>query len=154
MPWLRATFGPTRVGSTGTPIVNSVKDLHSLVRFLHLTGGIEQAEIFNTNVTRELAAGDGTGEAILQALVQDICLRRKKDMNFVDLKLPEKEYLHRITFHPSEKQKYDALLSEARGAFQEFQNKSARQKGRFQNVLERLLQLRQACNYWTLQRMH
>lgn len=58
-----------------------------------------------------MAAGDGSGEAILQALVQDICLRRKKDMKFVDLKLPEKkEYLHRITFHPSEKQKYDALL--------------------------------------------
>ncbi|KAK4081859.1 hypothetical protein Purlil1_11546 [Purpureocillium lilacinum] len=131
---------------TGTPIVNSVKDLHSLVKFLHLTGGIEQPEIFNTNVTRKLAAGDRSGEAILQALVQDICLRRKKDMKFVDLKLPEKkEYLHRITFHPSEKQKYNALLSEARGALEDFQKKSsAGQKGRFQNVLERLLRLRQA----------
>ena len=91
--------------------INSVKDLHSLVKFLHLTGGIEQPEIFNTNVTRKLAAGDRAGEAVVQALVQDICLRRKKDMKFVDLKLPEKrEYLHRIAFHPSEKQKYDALL--------------------------------------------
>ncbi|GJN66954.1 hypothetical protein ACCO45_011115 [Purpureocillium lilacinum] len=137
---------------TGTPIVNSVKDLHSLVKFLHLTGGIEQPEIFNTNVTRKLAAGDRSGEAILQALVQDICLRRKKDMKFVDLKLPEKkEYLHRITFHPSEKQKYNALLSEARGALEDFQKKSsAGQKGRFQNVLERLLRLRQACNHWSL----
>ncbi|KAJ6444437.1 SNF2 family domain-containing protein [Purpureocillium lavendulum] len=131
---------------TGTPIVNSVKDLHSLVRFLHLTGGIEQPEIFNTNVTRKLAAGDRSGEVILQALVQDICLRRKKDMKFVDLKLPEKkEYLHRIPFHPSEKQKYNALLSEARGALEEFQKKSSTgQKGRFQGVLERLLRLRQA----------
>ncbi|POR38799.1 Helicase-like transcription factor [Tolypocladium paradoxum] len=137
---------------TGTPIVNSIKDLHSLVKFLHLTGGIEQPEIFNTNVTRKLAAGDRAGEAIIQALVQDICLRRKKDMAFVDLKLPEKrEYLHRITFHPSEKQKYDALLSEARGALEDFQTRSsAGQKGRFQNVLERLLRLRQTCNHWTL----
>ncbi|KAF4513597.1 hypothetical protein G6O67_000847 [Ophiocordyceps sinensis] len=137
---------------SGTPIINSVKDLHSLVKFLHLTGGIEQAEIFNTNVTRKLYDGDRSGEAILQALVRDICLRRKKDMKFVDLKLPEKkQYLHRISFHPSEKQKYDALLSEARGALSEFQNKSDRgQKGRFQNVLERLLRLRQACNHWTL----
>ncbi|PNY27303.1 Helicase-like transcription factor, partial [Tolypocladium capitatum] len=137
---------------TGTPIVNSVKDLHSLVKFLHLTGGIEQSEIFNTNVTRKLAVGDRAGEAIIQALVQDICLRRKKDMKFVDLKLPEKkEYLHRITFHPSEKQKYDALLSEARGALKDFQARSsAGQKGRFQNVLERLLRLRQTCNHWTL----
>ncbi|KAM4056760.1 HIRAN domain-containing protein [Hirsutella rhossiliensis] len=137
---------------SGTPIINSVKDLHSLVKFLHLTGGIEQAEIFNTNVTRKLSDGDRSGEAVLQALVQDICLRRKKDMKFVDLKLPgKKEYLHRISFHSSEKQKYDSLLSEARGALAEFQNKSDRgQKGRFQNVLERLLRLRQACNHWTL----
>ncbi|RDA82962.1 hypothetical protein CP532_0874 [Ophiocordyceps camponoti-leonardi (nom. inval.)] len=137
---------------TGTPIINSVKDLHSLVKFLHLTGGIEQAEIFNTVVTRKLAAGERGGEAILQALIQDLCLRRRKDMKFVDLKLPEKtEYLHRIAFHPAEKVKYDALLSEARGALEEYQKRSAAgQKGRFQNVLERLLRLRQTCNHWTL----
>lgn len=41
----------------------------------------------------------------------DLCLRRKKDMAFVDLKLPSKtEYIHRITFWPDEKKKYDALL--------------------------------------------
>ncbi|PHH73104.1 hypothetical protein CDD80_4034 [Ophiocordyceps camponoti-rufipedis] len=137
---------------TGTPIVNSVKDLHSLVQFLHLTGGIEQVEIFNNSITRKLTAGERGGEAILQALVQDICLRRKKDMEFVDLKLPEKkEFLHRIPFQPAEKVKYNALLSEARGALEEYQARSASgQKGRFQNVLERLLRLRQTCNHWTL----
>ncbi|KAF4587430.1 SNF2 family helicase [Ophiocordyceps camponoti-floridani] len=137
---------------TGTPIVNSVKDLHSLVRFLHLTGGIEVAEIFNNSITRKLTAGEGGGQAILQALVQDICLRRKKDMKFVDLKLPEKkEFLHRIPFQPAEKVKYDALLSEARGALEEYQARSVSgQRGRFQNVLERLLRLRQTCNHWTL----
>ncbi|KJZ79301.1 hypothetical protein HIM_01452 [Hirsutella minnesotensis 3608] len=138
---------------TGTPIINSVKDFHSLVKFLDFEGGIEQSDIFNTNVTRKLAAGDRSGEAILQALVQDICLRRRKDMKFVDLKLPEKkEFLHRISFrNPSEKAKYDCLLSEARGALEEYQRRSSNgQKGRFQNVLERLLRLRQACNHWTL----
>lgn len=55
--------------------------------------------------------GDRSGEALLQSLMQDICLRRRKDMKFVDLKLPKKtEYLHRITFHPEEQAKYDALL--------------------------------------------
>lgn len=82
-----------------------------MVKFLHITGGIEHPEIFNTRITRKLAAGDASAEIILQALMQDICLRRKKDMKFVDLKLPEKkQYLHRITFHPEEKKKYDALL--------------------------------------------
>ncbi|KAF7558403.1 hypothetical protein G7046_g5754 [Stylonectria norvegica] len=137
---------------SGTPIVNSIKDLQSLVKFLHITGGIEQPEIFNAKITRRLAAGDRSAEALLQALMQDLCLRRKKDMKFIDLKIPEKkEFIHRITFRPDEKHKYDALLSEARGVLEEYQARSAAgQKGRFQSVLERLLRLRQTCNHWTL----
>ena len=91
--------------------VNSVKDLHSLVKFLHITGGIEQSEIFNAQISRRLASGDKSGETLLQALMHDLCLRRKKDMKFVDLKLPaKKEYVHRIPFRKDEKRKYDALL--------------------------------------------
>ncbi|KAK2606109.1 hypothetical protein QQS21_003504 [Conoideocrella luteorostrata] len=136
---------------TGTPIINSVKDLQSLIKFLHITGGIEQPEVFNTKITRKLSEGDRSADAVLQALMQDICLRRKKDMKFVDLKLPEKkEYLHRITFHPEEQRRYDVLLNEARGALAEYQARAASQKGQFQGVLERLLRLRQTCNHWTL----
>jgi SWI/SNF-related matrix-associated actin-dependent regulator of chromatin subfamily A3 len=81
------------------------------VKFLHITGGIEQPEIFNNAISRKLMAGDRSAEVVLQSLMQDICLRRKKDMKFIDLKLPKKtEYLHRITFLPEEKTKYDALL--------------------------------------------
>ncbi|KAK0746699.1 RAD5-like protein [Schizothecium vesticola] len=137
---------------SGTPIVNSIKDIHSLLEFLHITGGIEQSEIFNTVISRPLASGQARGEALLQSLMFDLCLRRKKDMAFVDLRLPPKtEYIHRITFWPDEKKKYDALLSEAQGALEEFQARSKDgQKGRFQSVLERLLRLRQTCNHWTL----
>jgi len=91
--------------------VNNIKDLHSLLKFLHITGGIEQAEVFNTVIARPLSVGDARGEALLQSLMVDICLRRKKDMKFVDLKLPPKtEYIHRITFWSDEQKKYDALL--------------------------------------------
>ncbi|KAI9167044.1 matrix-associated actin-dependent regulator [Paramyrothecium foliicola] len=130
---------------TGTPIVNSVKDLQSLVKFLHITGGIEQPEVFDLKITRRLGTGDRDAEALLQSLIHDICLRRKKEMAFVDLKLPaKKEYLHRIAFRDEEKQKYDALMSEARGLLEEYQAKSNNgQKGRFSSVLERLLRLRQ-----------
>ena len=80
--------------------------------FLHLTGGIEQPEVFNSTITRSLSSGGPSmGEKLLVALLQDICLRRRKDMEFVDLKIPEKkEYIHRIAFRPDEKHKYDALL--------------------------------------------
>ncbi|TWU76455.1 hypothetical protein ED733_007127 [Metarhizium rileyi] len=136
---------------TGTPIINSLRDFQSLIKFLHITGGIEHPEIFHMRVTRNLASGDAGAEIILQALMQDICLRRNKDMKFVDLKIPKKtEYLHRITFHPEEKIKYEALLAEARGALAAYQAKAAGGKGQFQGVLERLLRLRQLCNHWTL----
>lgn len=125
--------------------INSVKDLQSLLKFLRIKGGVEQPEIFNAVITRQLGNADGHGEHLLQALMQDLCLRRRKDMKFVDLKLPEKkEYVHRITFKSEEKRKYDALLSEAKGALEEFQARNNTQtSGRFSNVLERLLRLRQ-----------
>ncbi|KAL1860404.1 hypothetical protein VTK73DRAFT_7359 [Phialemonium thermophilum] len=137
---------------TGTPIINSVKDLHSLLKFLHITGGIEQAEIFNALITRPLSYGSTQAESLLQLIMRDLCLRRRKDMKFVDLKLPPKtEYIHRITFRPDEKKRYDALLMEARGALREYQMRSkGGYKGMFQCVLERLLRLRQICCHWTL----
>ncbi|KAB5572425.1 helicase-like protein [Coniochaeta sp. 2T2.1] len=139
---------------TGTPIVNNVRDIHSLVKFLRLTGGIEQLEVFNTVITRPLADGLAVGEVLLQSLMQDLCLRRKKDMKFIDLKLPTKtEYVHRISFWPDEKKKYEALHSEAKGALEEYKQNTkskAGQKGKFQSVLERLLRLRQVCCHWTL----
>lgn len=116
-----------------------------MVKFLRIKGGIEQAEIFNAVITRRLKSESNLGVALLQTLMQDLCLRRKKDMKFVDLKLPEKkEYINRIAFKPEEKRKYDALLSEAKGALEEFQSRNNVQTtGHFSNVLERLLRLRQ-----------
>lgn len=128
---------------SGTPIVNSIKDLHSIVKFLKLTGGIEEPQVFNTVITRPLAQGSHDGQALLQSLMQGICLRRKKDMAFVDLRLPPKtEYVHRITFRPEEKKKYEALLSEAKGVLEKVQARS-KNGATVSSVLERLLRLRQ-----------
>lgn len=65
---------------TGTPIVNNIKDLHSMVKFLGLTGGIEDSQVFNTVIDRPLVQGSRHAEVLLQSLMQDICLRRRKDM--------------------------------------------------------------------------
>jgi SWI/SNF-related matrix-associated actin-dependent regulator of chromatin subfamily A3 len=95
---------------TGTPIVNSIKDLYSMLKFLGVTGGLERMEIFNAVLTRRLALGDPAAEVVLQSVMRTWSLRRKKDMKFVDLKLPVlSEYVHRITFRKDEREKYDAL---------------------------------------------
>jgi len=146
---------------TGTPIVNKLKDFQSLLRFLHITGGIEDPMLFNTVIGRpiesELGGNDSTqeyrkAEGLLQALSRDLCLRRLKHMSFVDLKLPEKtERIFDVEFNKEEKLKYDAMLAQAKGALQEYEARSQHgQKMRFANVLERLLRLRQLCNRWTL----
>ncbi|KAM0328080.1 hypothetical protein ACHAQA_005483 [Verticillium albo-atrum] len=136
---------------TGTPIVNNLKDLQSMLAFLHMTGGVEQPTIFNTVITRPLAMGHKRAETLLQNIMHDLCLRRKKDMAFVDLKLPPKtEYVHRITFTNDEETKYKALLQEAKGVLHDYQTKAKAGRGQFQSVLERLLRLRQTCNHWTL----
>lgn len=95
---------------TGTPIVNTLKDLYSLAKFLRLTGGLDRFELFNGALIRPVNQGEEHGSFLLQLLMSSICLRRKKEMSFVDLRLPElSEYVHRINFWPHEKEKYDAL---------------------------------------------
>jgi SWI/SNF-related matrix-associated actin-dependent regulator of chromatin subfamily A3 len=95
---------------TGTPIVNSLKDLYSMVKFLRLPGGLDRFELFNSAIIRPVNNGDDGGNWLLQLLMKGICLRRKKEMSFIDLRLPElSEYVHRIGFTNAERKVYDAL---------------------------------------------
>ncbi|KAF7536696.1 hypothetical protein G7054_g4308 [Neopestalotiopsis clavispora] len=143
---------------TGTPIINTVKDFYSLLRFLKITGGLQEEGLFSQVIARPIKQAHSRHPDRIKAvnllgyLMKDICLRRKKEMSFVNLNLPPKtEYIHRVQFDKTEKTKYDALLAEAQGALEDFQKKSNKgQLGRYTNVLERLLRLRQVCNHWTL----
>lgn len=93
-----------------------------MIKFLGISGGLERMELFNAILTRPLAAGSPTAEVLLQSVMRTLCLRRKKDMKFVDLKLPElQEYVHRIPFRKDEREKYEALQAEAKGIVRQYQ---------------------------------
>ncbi|CAG8984075.1 hypothetical protein HYALB_00003017 [Hymenoscyphus albidus] len=135
---------------TGTPIVNNIKDLYSMLKYLGITGGLERSEVFNAVLTRPLSYGDPGAEKILQSIMINMCLRRRKDMKFVDLKLPElKQYVHRITFRDDEREKYDALRDEAKLMALSY-TKSNQKTIAYRQVLEVLLRLRQVCCHWKL----
>ncbi|OJD35014.1 snf2 family helicase [Diplodia corticola] len=138
---------------TGTPIINTLKDLYSLAKFIRLSGGLDRFELFNGALIRPVNQGDERGSFLLQMLMSSICLRRRKDMPFIDLRLPElSEYVHRIKFLPHEQEKYDALEAQAKGTLDRYRqslagNDSAKT---YRHLLEILLRLRQVCNHWKL----
>ncbi|KAI1182983.1 SNF2 family N-terminal domain-containing protein [Nemania serpens] len=163
---------------SGTPFVNNATDFWSALLFLKITGGIQEKAIFNARIARPLEGIikdknqnarlkiRGEAQALFQALVQDLCLRRKKDMAFINLRMPEKiEYVHRVRFTKLEQLKYEKMLTEARDVLRQFVSRSYskvgskrerdrsdndRQEVGFANVLETLLRLRQICDHWSL----
>ena len=150
-----ALMSTSRWVLTGTPIVNSLRDLYSILRFIGISGGLQNLELFNRVLVRPLKQGDQSATLLLKAIMTAFTLRRRKEMAFVDLRLPKlDEFVHRIQFTDKERQRYDALTAEAKGLLNKYETK-ARKPGRgagqaFAHLLEILLRMRQCCNHWQL----
>jgi SWI/SNF-related matrix-associated actin-dependent regulator of chromatin subfamily A3 len=150
-----AVMAKSRWVLTGTPIVNSLEDLYSLLRFVGVTGGLETLEVFNSVLVRPLKAGDQSGVFLLKAIMKAFVLRRRKDMKFIDLRLPTLyEYVQRIDFAPNERKRYDALAAEAKGMLEAYEKRkedaNTKTGSTYHHLLEILLRMRQCCNHWQL----
>jgi SWI/SNF-related matrix-associated actin-dependent regulator of chromatin subfamily A3 len=144
----------SRWALTGTPIVNSLKDLYSLVRFLQPHGVLKELQIFHGAIIRPVTQGEAQGNKVLQLLMGGICLRRKKEMAFIDLRLPElSEYVHKIKLLPHEAEKYAALEAQAKGTLDLYRHNLRTHNNpndTYRHLLEVLLRMRQLCNHWKL----
>ena len=136
-----------RWGLTGTPIQNSLRDLHGLVSFLKMEP-LDDAGLFKRTVERPLANGEQDAVRRLQALVGSIALRRTKTTmrNGASLvSLPPKEvYIVPVELEDAAKAKYKrwedagrSIIAQHLGAGTLMANYTA--------VLEVLLRLRQIC---------
>ncbi|KAG6887502.1 hypothetical protein C0992_012023 [Termitomyces sp. T32_za158] len=65
---------------TGTPIINSPRDLGSILTFLQICRPMDNEEFFKRLLLRPLKDGDPMGAELLRALMSHICIRRTKEM--------------------------------------------------------------------------
>lgn len=140
-----------RLCMTGTPMMNNVGELYSLIHFLRIPP-YNELERFNREFKRPLS---GSSEYLknramraLQALLKAILLRRTKKSEIDGrpiLNLPERttEIVHAV-FDEDQQQFYTALETETQLAVNKYLQKGKMGKN-YSYILVRLLRLRQAC---------
>ncbi|KAJ7594405.1 SNF2 family N-terminal domain-containing protein [Mycena floridula] len=65
---------------TGTPIINSPRDLGSILTFLQVCRPLDSEEFFSRLLLRPLKNGIPSGAELLRAIMSQSCIRRTKEM--------------------------------------------------------------------------
>ncbi|EJD03150.1 uncharacterized protein FOMMEDRAFT_108290 [Fomitiporia mediterranea MF3/22] len=132
---------------TGTPIINSPRDLGSILSFLQICKPLDSEDFFKRLLLRPLKDGMAEGYQLLRALMSQICLRRTKEMRGSDGKqlvpLPGVEMVTiPVKLDPSTRGLYDTIEELSK---QKFQNLMDREDGRtaHTSILSMLTRLRQ-----------
>lgn len=134
---------------TGTPIVNKLEDLFSLVRFL----GVEPWNNFSfwkTFVTVPFEAGEFVRALdVVQTVLEPLVMRRTKDMQMPDGKplvpLPPKTVdIVNIELSRTERDVYDYIFSKVRKSFQQQVEAGTVMKA-YTTIFAQILRLRQTC---------
>ncbi|KAK1758206.1 SNF2 family N-terminal domain-containing protein [Echria macrotheca] len=125
---------------TGTPIQNSLDDLGALTRFLDLPI-LSDVHNFRRFISAEAAPsqpGQKPDFTNLQLLLGSICIRRQQSF-------PSKTEIIRPEFSATEKKDYDTLAVVCKQALEAAVN-ARNSAASHQNVLKKLLRLREFCN--------
>ncbi|KNC99573.1 uncharacterized protein SPPG_04962 [Spizellomyces punctatus DAOM BR117] len=132
---------------TGTPIINTLDDMFSLIKFLHFTP-FNDHQWWNRCFTRSLRLGDRDGLTRLRVLMQNLCLRRTKRMKINGrpiVELPEcKVFMFRCEFGEEEREVYKVVETESQRRVEEYV-KEGTMSANYANVLVFLTRLRQIC---------
>ncbi|OJJ73280.1 hypothetical protein ASPBRDRAFT_173837 [Aspergillus brasiliensis CBS 101740] len=134
---------------TGTPMMNNVEELHSLIKFLRIRPYCN-IETFNRDFTKPLKASPAMREKAmlqLQVLLKAILLRRTKSSEIDGkpiLQLPPKvsERVHAV-FSEKEQEFYNALEARSQNEVNRYLQQGVGRN--YSNILVLLLRLRQAC---------
>lgn len=134
---------------TGTPIVNRLEDLFSLVRFLKVEPW-SNFSFWKTFITvpfesKEIARALNVVQTVLEPLV----LRRTKDMKTPDgealVPLPPKTItVEEVELSKTEREVYDLILTRAKRAFNESLQAGTLLKS-YTTIFAQILRLRQSC---------
>ncbi|KAL9132225.1 MAG: hypothetical protein Q9217_000029 [Psora testacea] len=141
----------TRFCMTGTPMMNTIDELYSLVKFLRISPWMDSHK-FSSNFSRPLKRNSESAKRQamekLQVLLKAILLRRTKK-SMIDgkpiLELPARttEARH-ATFSKDESDFYQALQTQTQLQFNKYL-KAGTVGRNYSNILVLLLRLRQAC---------
>ncbi|KAG8919048.1 DNA helicase rad5 [Tulasnella sp. 408] len=132
---------------TGTPIVNRLEDLHSLLHFLRDEPWSDFA-FFKSSITTPFLNHDPKCLDVVQIVLESVLLRREKTMKDRDgrsiVSLPPKEVkTETLEFSPAERKIYDSIYADAKHAYDAFNARGVIGKN-MSNILALLMKLRQA----------
>ncbi|KAG6888775.1 hypothetical protein C0995_006104 [Termitomyces sp. Mi166 len=134
---------------TGTPMQNSVDELHSLLKFLRIKP-FSNWTTFNEQVAKPVKSGRGAVRAMkrLQVVLKQIMLRRQKNQTLNGkalLELPKRIVeVVSCEFDSSEQAFYAALEGKMESVIEKLMGNG---QNNYISVLLLLLRLRQACNH-------
>ncbi|KAJ6541849.1 SNF2 family N-terminal domain-containing protein [Mycena capillaripes] len=132
---------------TGTPIVNKLEDLYSLLKFLDFQPWSDFS-FFRSFITLPFLARDPKAIEIVQIILESILLRREKTMLDTNgkriVELPQKEVtVEYLEFSSLERKIYNSLFNSAKRDFQRLDAKGLIGKN-YTHILAMLMRLRRA----------